>query len=77
MSVSKYAYDPEICDGEPCPGDCDHCDKAFADTWRMEEVEEDGEKRYAIYNKHRRMVSYRDKEFAENVIQQLNGGTRK
>lgn len=25
MSVSKWDYSPEICDGEPCPGDCDHC----------------------------------------------------
>lgn len=25
MSVSKWAYDPEICDGRFCPGDCDNC----------------------------------------------------
>ena len=25
MSVSKYAYSPSKCDGEPCPGDCDFC----------------------------------------------------
>ena len=25
MSVSKYAYQPEKCDGNPCPGDCDLC----------------------------------------------------
>lgn len=28
MSVSKWAYIPERCDGEPCPGDCDVCSKA-------------------------------------------------
>ena len=27
MSVSKYAYTPEFCDGVPCPGDCDFCGK--------------------------------------------------
>lgn len=27
MSVSKYAYDPAICDGDICVGDCDLCDK--------------------------------------------------
>lgn len=28
MSVSKYAYSPKKCDGEPCPGDCDFCSLA-------------------------------------------------
>ena len=27
MSVSKWAYTPEKCDGDYCCGDCDHCDK--------------------------------------------------
>ena len=27
MSVSLYQYDPVMCDGEPCPGDCDVCPK--------------------------------------------------
>lgn len=27
MSVSKWAYEPEICDGELCVGDCDLCDR--------------------------------------------------
>ena len=26
MSVSKWAYDPEICEGQMCCGDCDLCD---------------------------------------------------
>lgn len=26
MSVDKWAYSPETCDGFTCPGDCDHCD---------------------------------------------------
>jgi len=25
MSVDKWAYDPEKCDGRPCCGDCDYC----------------------------------------------------
>lgn len=25
MSVSKWDYSPEKCDGRPCPGDCDKC----------------------------------------------------
>ena len=25
MSARKWGYDPEMCDGEPCPGDCDLC----------------------------------------------------
>lgn len=28
MSVSKYDYIPEKCDGDYCPGDCDLCSKA-------------------------------------------------
>lgn len=27
MSVSKWAYTPEKCDGQPCVGDCDMCSK--------------------------------------------------
>lgn len=33
MSVSKWAYNPEMCDGEPCPGDCDFCPKAVDGDW--------------------------------------------
>ena len=25
MSVSKWAYEPEKCDGQPCVGECDLC----------------------------------------------------
>ena len=28
MSVSKWAYAPEKCDGKPCVGDCDMCSRA-------------------------------------------------
>lgn len=28
MSVSKWAYEPEKCDGDFCVGDCDFCPKA-------------------------------------------------
>ena len=31
MSVSKWAYTPEKCDGKPCVGDCDLCSKAYED----------------------------------------------
>ena len=27
MSVSKWAYDPDYCDGDICVGDCDYCNK--------------------------------------------------
>ena len=27
MSVSKWAYTPEVCDGDICVGDYDLCDK--------------------------------------------------
>ena len=25
MSVSKWNYEPDKCEGYPCPGDCDSC----------------------------------------------------
>lgn len=28
MSCSKWAYEPEKCDYDYCPGDCDFCSKA-------------------------------------------------
>lgn len=28
MSVSRWGYHPDKCDGEYCPGDCDICDKS-------------------------------------------------
>ena len=28
MSCSLWAYDPEKCDYDYCPGDCDNCHKA-------------------------------------------------
>ena len=34
MSVSKWNYDPERCDGRLCPGDCDYC------SW-MDDTEDD------------------------------------
>lgn len=27
MSVSKWAYEPEKCNGKPCVGECDICSK--------------------------------------------------
>lgn len=29
MSVSLWAYDPDICDGDYCPCDCTYCRKAY------------------------------------------------
>ena len=37
MSVSKYMYNPDICDGHFCPGDCDLC--SIWDGVADEEVE--------------------------------------
>jgi len=31
MSVSKWAYTPEKCDGDYCPGECDNCSKVNED----------------------------------------------
>lgn len=31
MSVSKWDYDTDKCDGDFCPGDCDDCSKAEED----------------------------------------------
>ena len=38
MSCSKWAYIPEICDGQPCPGDCDLCGRTEG---MDEEIEEE------------------------------------
>lgn len=32
MSVSKWAYEPEKCDGGYCCGDCDECAKEYVDV---------------------------------------------
>ncbi len=37
MSVSKWAYSPEKCDGDFCPGCCDVCGK----RWDVDEEDED------------------------------------
>ena len=43
MSVSKWAYDPDVCDGKRCPGDCDFCYR-----WRkkLEEESDEEDKEY-------------------------------
>ena len=40
MSISKYAYNPDVCDGKPCPGDCDFCR-----LW-LDRVDEGAEQEY-------------------------------
>ena len=29
MSVDMWAYDPDICDGDFCPCNCEYCSKAY------------------------------------------------
>lgn len=37
MSVSKWAYEPDKCDGDICVGDCDLCSKAkFEASWQYD-----------------------------------------
>ena len=45
MSVSHYKYDPEICDGDYCPGVCDCCSKRF--LLEIEEERDDEEEENA------------------------------
>lgn len=28
----RWAYKPELCDGNPCPGDCDYCSGHYKDV---------------------------------------------
>ena len=42
MSVSKWAYEPTKCDGQPCVGDCDNCPRAVWFTEEETEGAEDG-----------------------------------
>lgn len=40
MGVSRWAYEPKVCDGDFCPGDCDYCRKAsLIDTLRKEPMQ--------------------------------------
>lgn len=43
MSVSKWAYSPKKCDGQPCPGDCDFCPLQYEDD---DDEDEEDELRY-------------------------------
>lgn len=49
MSVSKWAYDPNKCEGQMCCGDCDHCSKAFKTVYDviLDRFEEEERKAYA------------------------------
>ena len=40
MSVSKWAYEPKVCDGDICVGECDQCPKA-SDALATKEESED------------------------------------
>ena len=35
MSVSKWNYEPEKCEGQPCVGDCDFCNIELIE-WEIE-----------------------------------------
>lgn len=37
MSVSKWAYDPDKCDGKYCVGDCDLCDRVTDEVFNTQE----------------------------------------
>ena len=41
MSVSLYAYDPDRCDGDYCPMDCQFCSKNPEYGTDEEEVEDE------------------------------------
>ena len=43
MSISLWAYEPTICDGEYCEGECDYCLKAEEALAFRTEEDEDGE----------------------------------
>ena len=47
MSVSKPMYKPEMCDGQPCPGDCDLCSR-----WQLWDDDEEDEKEKALPQEH-------------------------
>lgn len=41
MSVSKWAYEPKVCDGDICIGECDLCKKADEALTAREESEDE------------------------------------
>ena len=40
MAVRLWAYDPDICDGDFCPNDCEYCSKAYNRDEKEEEEDE-------------------------------------
>ena len=57
MSVSLWAYEPSICDGNACPGDCDLCSKAFEDEEEIQGFD------YAEEQRVRESFSYRTHKY--------------
>ena len=55
MSVNKWAYDPEKCEGRFCCGDCDYCDSEDKDVtdYLMEHMDEDDLEAQEIENGRR------------------------
>lgn len=47
--MSKWAYEPHKCDGQPCGGDCDYCPKAYKTVYDvlLDRFEEEERKAYA------------------------------
>ena len=44
MSVSLWAYEPDKCDGGPCIGECDLCNKKYEDIAVLPPVRETEDK---------------------------------
>ena len=43
MSTDKWAYSPEKCEGQDCPGDCDFCPLAEEDDEEQGDEEQQEE----------------------------------
>ena len=41
MSVRLWYYNPDICDGDFCPNNCDNCYKRYQETTEEEDEDED------------------------------------
>ena len=43
MSISKWAYSPNKCDGNYCCGDCDICPKSEDEDEHLDDFDRSGE----------------------------------
>ena len=75
MSVSKWGYHPDRCDGEYCPGDCDICDKSEGEEVDILD-EKTKEQLENINERLERLAEYVGKaigEIAEEIVRLENG----